>query len=219
MDDSLSQTHAARADALATARLFKESEVEFQKALEINPNNSSAHYLYAFTVLLPEKQLDHALEEFHTALSLDPLSLIINVNYAWTLMAAHRYQESLDQFQKVLQRDPSFAPAHFKLSHLYAAMGRYGDAVSEVRITIPDATAVTPDGKGYCQLHQKIADADRDSSMALACVGDRGLALRAMETAYANGDLLQEYIRGPEFDPLRSDPRYIEIMRKMGLPQ
>jgi eukaryotic-like serine/threonine-protein kinase len=219
LDDSVSETHTARASYLDDAWRWSEAEAEFRRAIEINPNSAVAHYFYAFTLLLPQKRIDESLAEFRTALSLDPLSPIINTNYGWTLMAAHRYEESLAQFQKTLQRDPSFGPAHFKMSHLYSSMGRYAEAVSEAKKdALIEAESPTPDAKGYCALNQAITGADRDISSAVACAAsDRELALRLMEVAYENHDLVGEFIRSPEFDPLRSDPRYIETMRKMGL--
>jgi serine/threonine protein kinase/Tfp pilus assembly protein PilF len=220
LDDSLSETHNSRAAALAAAWRWSESETEFRRAIEINANNAHAHYFYAFILLVPENRTDEALAEFRTALSLDPLSPIINTNYGWTLMAAHRYDESFAQFQKMIKQDPNFGPAHFKFSHLLAVMGRYAEAVGEMQKVgvLLGHVSVSPDANGYCTLSQAITGADRMPSSALACAStNRELALRALESGYENGDLVGEWIRGPEFDPLRSDTRYIEVMRKMGL--
>jgi tetratricopeptide (TPR) repeat protein len=220
LGDSLSETHASLAEALAFAWRWSEAEPEFRRALELNPNNASAHYFYGFTLLMPQKRLEESLKEFQVALSLDPLSPIINTNYGWTLMAAHRYQESLAQFEKTIERDPNFGPAHFKLSHLYASMGRFAEAVSEAKkSTNIKPLPVSLDAKGYCELMQTASGADRTVVSALACAasGDRELALRNLREGFENGDLVPEFITGPEFDPLRSDPRYIEIMRKIGL--
>jgi Tfp pilus assembly protein PilF len=104
-----------------------------RRAIELDPNSANAHYLYAFGLLVPEKKFDQALEEFRTALALDPLSPIMNTNYAATLMDAHRYPEALAQFQKTVERDPTFRPAHHKLAHLYAATGDFANAVNELK--------------------------------------------------------------------------------------
>ena len=219
LDDSLSEAHAARAGALAFGWRWNEAEPEFRRAIEINPNNAGAHYFYGFTLLIPQRRMDEAIKEFQTALSLDPLSPIINTNYGWTLMVAHRYEDSLGQYQKTLQRDPNFGPAHFKLSHLLSTMGRYAEAVSEEKKSdLITSKLATPDAKGYCAANQQITGADRSVSSAIACAAtDRELALRMLQTAYENHDLVGEFIQSPEFDPLRSDPRYTEIMHKMGL--
>jgi len=221
LDGSLSEVHVARGAALATAWRWSESEAEFRRAIEINSNNATAHYFYAFLVLEPENRLDQSLAEFRTALLLDPLSPIINTNYGWTLMTAHRYDESLAQFQKRIQRDPNFGPAHLKLSHLYDSMGRFTDAVNEIEKSpfIQKVDNATPNAKGYCAANRGITGADLNCYLAVACAaGDHALALRSLQTAYENHDLLGEFIRSPEFDPLRSDSRYVEAMRKMGLP-
>jgi TolB-like protein/Tfp pilus assembly protein PilF len=220
LDASLSETHTSRAAALASSWRWSEAETEFRRAIEINPNNSHAHYFYAFLVLVPGNRVDEALAEFRTALSLDPLSPILNTNYGWTLMVAHRYEESFAQFQKVMKQDPKFGPAHFKFSHLLAVMGRYAEAVGEMQKLeeLLGHVSVTPDANGYCTLNQAITGADRMPSSALACATtNRELALRALESGLGNGDLVGQFIRGPEFDPLRSDPRYIAVMHKMGL--
>lgn len=220
LGDSLSETHASHAEALAFNWQWREAEAEFRRAIELNPNNASAHYFYAFTQLMPEKRFDQSLEEFRTALSLDPLSPIVNTNYAWALMAAHQYQESLTQFEKTIERDPNFGPAHFKLSHLHATMGRFAEAITEAKKAPPiKQLPVTPDAKGYCELMQSVVGGDRRVVSTLACgaSGDRELAFRYLQEAFEGRELVPEFLVGPEFDPLRSDPRYIDIMRKMGL--
>ncbi|PYX70735.1 MAG: protein kinase [Acidobacteria bacterium] len=122
LDDSLAEAHAARADALTFSYKWGEAEKEFKRAIELNPNSAAAHYFYAFTLLVPEKRFDEAFQEFRVALSLDPLSPIMNTNYAATLSDAHRFPEAMAAFQKVLQSDPNFPPAHHKLSQLYAGV-------------------------------------------------------------------------------------------------
>jgi serine/threonine protein kinase/Tfp pilus assembly protein PilF len=123
LDNSLAQAHLARADFLGFNWKWDEAEQEFRTAIKLDPNSAAAHYLYAFSLLVPEKKFEQAIEEFRVALSLDPLSPIMNTNYAATLMDAHRYPEALAQFQKTVERDPTFGPAHHKLAHLYATTG------------------------------------------------------------------------------------------------
>src|SRR5215470_2902375 len=120
LDPSLSEAHTTRAIVLCQAWKWSEGEREFHRALELNPNSAAAHYFYAMGFLAPQKRMEQALEEFRTAMSLDPLSLIVNTNYAAILMSAHRYPEALAQFRRTLESDPNFKPAHYKLSQLYA---------------------------------------------------------------------------------------------------
>jgi len=222
LDDSLSEAHAARALALATAWKWSEAEPEFLRAIELDPNNASAHYFYALAYLAPENRLDDAQAQYRAALSLDPLSSIVNSNYGILLMEARHYPESLAQFQKVLERDPKFAPAHYRLSQLYATTGRFPEAVTEFHKAFSKTTAVTEDAKGYLRLMQTLEGTDRSGAIAVAAAlaGDKDQAFQNIEKAYTDGDFeLLISIRYPALDPLRSDPRYANLMSRFGLPQ
>jgi eukaryotic-like serine/threonine-protein kinase len=223
LDPSLAEAHTARAMALSQAWRWKEAEQEYRRSLELNPNNANTHYFYAMEFLVSEKRIDEALEEFRTAMSLDPLSAIVNTNYAAVLTFAHRYDEALGQFQKTLQRDPEFRPAHYKLSQLLAIMGRYGDAINELQKFKFAPGTFGPDAHGYLALTLATSPSSDYMSMeaaAYALAGDRENALKYLERAYEGADEeLILAIRLPSFDSLRSDPRYKDIARKVGVPE
>jgi len=224
LDASLPEAHTARAGALTFGLKWKEAEEEFRRAIELNPNSAAAHYLYAFSLLVPEKRFDQALEEFRLALSLDPLSPIMNTNYATTLMDAHRYPEALAQFQKTLERDPNFGPAHHKLAQLYAVTGDFASAVKELQKFAPTPGSWSGDAKGYRDLAQAAfsARADAMTWVALACAvtGERNKALDYLEKALSNQEIeVVLCIRYPTLDPIRSDRRYAGVMRRLGLPE
>jgi serine/threonine protein kinase len=224
LDDSLPEAHSARADALTFSYKWGEAEREFKRALELNPNSAAAHYFYAFTLLVPEKRFDEAFQEFRIALSLDPLSPIMNTNYAATLSDAHRFPEAMAAFQKVMQTDPNFPPAHHKLAQLYAAQGDFARAVSELQKFVSKPGSWSPDAKGYQELAEAAFSGRTEVSAWLALnastVGDRNKAFQYLEKAYANQEIeLILCIRYPTLDPIRSDPRYADLMRRMGLPE
>jgi serine/threonine protein kinase/tetratricopeptide (TPR) repeat protein len=222
LDDSLAEAHAARAFTLANFWKWSESEAEFRRSLELNPNSARTHYFYAVGCLAPQNRTEEALEQYRVALSLDPLSSIVNSNYALMLTQARRYPEALAEFQKVLARDPNFTPAHYKLSQLYAIMGRFGDAVSEMRQILTKPVTATPDAKGYLAMAMAMDDADRTASIAIASAlaGNKEQAFQYLEKAYADGDSeLLFAVRLPALDSLHSDPRFAEFLRKMGLQQ
>jgi eukaryotic-like serine/threonine-protein kinase len=223
LDDSLPEAHTARGAALAMNWRWSEAEPEFKRAIELNPNSAAAHYFYAFGFLVCEKRTDQALEEFRSALSLDPLSSIVNTNYAVTLMIAGHTSEAIAQFQKVLDRDPAFGPAHYKLSQLYATTGRYADAIIEFRKFTPVAGSFPATADGYSRL--TLASPVEDDNIAAIAVGyaiagNHDKALDTLEHALANeDDELTFCIRYPAMDPIRSEPRYKELMRRLGLPE
>jgi serine/threonine protein kinase/tetratricopeptide (TPR) repeat protein len=224
LDDSLPEAHAARADALTFSYKWGEAEKEFKRALELNSNSAAAHYFYAFTLLVPEKRFDEAFREFRIALSLDPLSPIMNTNYAATLSDAHRFPEAMAAFQKVLRSDPNFPPAHHKLAQLYAAQGDFANAVSELRKFVSKPGSWSPDATGYRELAEAGFSGRTEASTWLALsassTGDRNKAFQYLEKAYANQEIeLILCIRYPTLDPIRSDPRYGDLMRRMGLPE
>ncbi len=228
LDPSSPEAHTARGFALCNLRKWNEAETEFRRALELNPNNATAHYFYAMGYLVPQKRLTEALDHFQTALSLDPLSGIVNLNYAVTLMYAHRYDEAMAQFQKQHDREPGFGPTHYKWSQFYAATGRFPEAIRELRQlddikqAVPPSVHVGDDANGYLQLMTKLQGTDRSAALAVASAlaGKRDQAFEYLEKAYAAGDdelLLQ--VRGPGLDSIRSDSRFVDLMRRLGLPQ
>jgi tetratricopeptide (TPR) repeat protein len=136
---------------------------------------------------------------------------------------AHRYEESLAQFQKALLADPGFRPAHYKLSLLYAATGRFGDAVSEFQKYSPTSGSFSSDSKGYIAI--TIASNSKDEStsgvaVAYGYAGDREKTFEYLEKAYSQADEeLLLTIRLPALDFIRADPRYADLMRRLGLPE
>jgi serine/threonine protein kinase/Tfp pilus assembly protein PilF len=224
LDGSLAEAHESRAAALTLAWRWNEAETEFRRALQLSPNNASVHYFYAFLFLVPENRIDEALREFHVALSLDPLSPIVNTNYAATLMDAHRYPEAVAQFQKTLERDPNFTPAHLKLSYLYAATGRFAEANSELQTGSHTAGNFSADAKGYSDLLvqtlKKSGDWKADEAVTFVLEGDRDKAFQYLsDAASEQSSEIILVIRFPALDPVRSDPRFVELLGRLGLPQ
>ncbi len=222
LDDSLSEAHAARAGVLSSTYKWSESEPEFRRAIELNPNNANAHYFYAFTLLMPLNRIDQSLEEFRAALSLDPLSPIANTNYGLTLMVAHRYPEAVAQLQKVLERDPSFDPGNFYIAQIYANLGRYPEAISALQKSSPGAKGPwSPDAQGFIKLMLDPAFPTAPTTIAevYALAGDRNKAFAYLEKAYAEQDAeLMACIRFPAFDSLHADPRWANLMDALKLP-
>ena len=224
LDDSLPESHLARADALTFSYKWTEAEKEFKRAIELNPNSATPHYFYAFTLLLPLKRFDEAFEQYNIALSMDPLSPIMNLNQATMLMNAHRYPEALAAFEKVSQSDPNFQPTHFKFSQYYATNGDFSHAVPELQKFFPVAGTFSLDAKGYRELGQA-EFADRPETMmwtalTIAPTGDKDKVFKYLNKAFAEQEIeLILCIRYPTLDSFRSDPRYSDLMRRMGLPE
>ncbi|HEY3930193.1 MAG TPA: protein kinase [Candidatus Koribacter sp.] len=230
LDPNLDEAHGVRAGVLATSGKWAEAEGEYKKTFDLNPNNANAHYFYAFGVLVPLGRLDEALAQYRIALSLDPLSPIINMNYAIALEDAHRYDEALAQYKKLQQQDPNFQPTHFYYSQFMAMRGQFGDAIAELKefqgpwIHNNDVSRTySPDAKGYRQILETSEDAGistfyADIAVSYALLGDRDKALEYLAKGYGVDPEIGCEIRLPAFDPMRSDPRFKALLKKLNLP-
>jgi tetratricopeptide (TPR) repeat protein len=226
LDDTSSDAHVARANALGTAWKWSAADLEFRRAIELNPNNANAHYFYAFNDLMPTNHLEEALDQFRLALALDPLAPIVRTNYALTLMDAHKYPEAQEQFDQILQRDPGFGPALFYLSQMQATRGQWADAVSTLRKGAPPNAFLgrswSLDAKGYAEFMDAISNGSlpADAAVAYSLAGNRDKAFDNLEKAYADrDDEITAVIRFPAFDHLKSDPRWPALLQKLNVPQ
>jgi serine/threonine protein kinase/tetratricopeptide (TPR) repeat protein len=226
LDDSSSDAHVARGNALATAWKWSAVEPEFRRAIQLNPNNANAHYFYAFNYLMPTNHLEAALEQFRLALALDPLAGIVKTNYALTLMDAHQYPQAQEQFDQIFERDPRFGPGLFYLSQMQATQGQWAQAVSALQKGGPPGNALSmrswsPDAKGFAEFMDAVSNGKMpaNAAVAYALAGNRDKAFENLEKAYADrDDELTAVIRFPAFDQLKSDPRWPALLHKLDLP-
>ncbi len=233
LDPNLAEGRAALGAALAKMYKWDEAESEFKRGLELAPNDASLHYFYAYIYLLPTGRVDAALEQFRTALLLDPLSPIINTNYGNTLYCAHRYEDALQQYRKTIEIDPGFSVARWKASFAYAARGDWDHADKEYRTALNAILGGEPlpqtslNAEGFARLQQeslrrreKQGDHAPETwwARSYAAAGDYNQAVEQLRKAVATHEGEFPFgVRDPVFDPLRSDPRYIELMRGIGL--
>ncbi len=229
LDPQLPEAHGALAAALSNEFKWAEADKEFKRALQLAPNDAHLHYFYAFVYLLPMGNTDAALSELQRALALDPLSPIINANYAYTLSVAGRYEEALAQYQKAYEIDPAFLPLRGKFSRLYAKLGRWAEAEKQYLAWEANAhlPQTSPTAAGYAELMRTdLALRDQHGhapemwwAESYAVTADREHTIKWLQKAIAQHDTEFPYeIRHPLFDFLRSDPRYISLMRSVGLP-
>jgi serine/threonine protein kinase/tetratricopeptide (TPR) repeat protein len=223
LDSSLPEAHTSLASSLAMSWKWSDAEPEFRRALELNPNSATAHYFYGVDYLIPQKRMDEALDHFRIAISLDPLSPIVNTNLAMLYMEMHRYPEAKAQYEKTIERDPNFPPAHFKFSTLYAAQGDFPNAVKEIQKWTSASEPATPDAAGYLKLMMLREPKEEwvaAVGSAYVLAGNKDKAFEYLEKSYEHHDIeLMLSIRYPAFDPIRSDPRYKDLMKRVGVPE
>ncbi|HEV8579347.1 MAG TPA: winged helix-turn-helix domain-containing protein [Thermoanaerobaculia bacterium] len=214
------------------------AEAEYRRALELNPNNALAHdvhgiYLYAMG------RTEEAVAEARRALSLDPLSAYMGWDYGEALYYTRRFEESAAALQRTLAREPAFYAARFSLVWVREQQGRKDEAVQEylraLRLAGTDDREQADlraayehggvEGFWFHRLSQLAAAARRgyipayEPASIAAQLGHAETAFRWLERAYR--DRAPEMVRlavDPRLDPLRRDPRFGELLRRMRLP-
>lgn len=213
------------------------AEKEFQRAIELNPNYESAHHWYAY-YCFSRNRIDEGLREIHLARQLDPKSLIIQNDLGQLLYMARRYDEAIDQERKTLEMDESLSWPHRWLGLSYLAKQQYPEAIaelqSEVRLSRGNSAAMALLGMVYArtghlaEAQELLRDiralpADQYESVAevawlLAALDQTDEAYEWLDKALPYRPALRNLHLLPYLDPLRSDPRFQDLQRRIGLP-
>jgi Flp pilus assembly protein TadD len=182
------------------------------------------------------KRHDEAIAEINYARKLDPLSPIINANVSWTLYLARRYDEAIEAIKKELEIEQDNPDAHYILGYIYMAKGMFAEAIAEYQETIRLELDIpgpqiyqgvvyarkgeTEQARKILKQLQKSKDYVSPAELAIlyAALDEHEEAFAALEKAYATHDLqLQTLAVDAAYDPLRSDPRFHDLLRRIGL--
>jgi eukaryotic-like serine/threonine-protein kinase len=221
---------------------FAGGEAEYKKALELDPNDATARQWYAQDISWVGGRQQEALDEANRAHQLDPLSPIISTTVGIVQTMARQYDEAIATCQKLAAENPTFAQAHFCLIGAYWGKGLYPQVVEEYKLMgqlggdpkdVEFASALEQGfhaggwkaalTKGIeVRLAQRKASywSAYDIAVLYAGLGEKDEALRWLNAAYEERDYQIESLRTDfRLDPVRSDPRFAELVRKVGLPQ
>ena len=236
LDSTLGEAHNSLAFCLDGFDWdFDSAGKEFRRAIELNPGYATAHHWYAWHLSLVG-QNEEAIVEMKKAESLDPLSIIINADLAELLVLAHYYDESIRQSRKTIEMDPAFALAHNQLGQAYLQKQMPHEAITElqkaVQLSAGSPTCIANLARAYAASGKKseavklLSDLKKRSNasyshaseiaVVYAALDDKAQAMNWIEKGYQErfnpGVLLR-----PGFDPLRSDPRFQDLLRRIGL--
>lgn len=233
IDPNLAEAHAILAAIKTTYDWdWQGAEREFRLAIQLNPNYANAHHRYS--LFLPTVgRFDEAVAAARRARDLDPLSLPANENVGDILYLARRYAEAEEQLRKTLELDPSFDVARGTLAKTYEAQGRYAEAL-ELRLAPepPEEAAAIRKifaasgirGVWRYWLDQRLERAKSEyvssANIALyyARLGERDEAFAWLERAMQERSILFNYlVADARFDNLRADPRFAELLARVGL--
>jgi TolB-like protein/DNA-binding winged helix-turn-helix (wHTH) protein/Tfp pilus assembly protein PilF len=236
LDDSSAEAHTALGMAMSCYEGTRsEIEHEYRKAIALNPNYALAHHYYA--LLLLGWRNEEGLEQVREALRIDPVSPNLNGLYGEFLMETRQFDKGIAQFQKTVELDPHQYNSRVRLGFGYALAHRYNEAESEFR----EAEKISPNtlssqaGLAYIyglegrrsEAEKMLPDlqsrSDRAGHPWLVCLVYIGLnrkqmALTWLEKAYSQGDFLFD-LDNPLLDPLREEPAFQELVRRVKAAQ
>ncbi|MFZ0584510.1 MAG: winged helix-turn-helix domain-containing protein [Candidatus Acidiferrales bacterium] len=228
---------------LASIRLnydwdWQAAENGFKHALELNPDQATAHQRYSLYLSAMGRSAE-SLAEIKRAHDLDPLSLSINFSLGWRLYLARKYDEAIQQSRSTIDLDPNFVLAHLVLGQAYEQKGQFEQAITELK----KATSLSPNsplmlgalGHAYAAAGNRVeAEKVRDDLMrrsseqyvspfyvALIFTGlrENDKALDWLDKAYQDRSNPLIFLKvDPELDPLRVNPRFQDLQRRIGLP-
>ena len=239
LDDKLAEAHASLGQIARYYDFdFPTAEREYHRALELNPNYPTAHQWLA-EQLSAMKRPDEAIAEIRRAVELDPLSVIINKIYGDLLVAARRYDEAIEQYHKTIDLDPNVPTTHYFLARAYQAKGMYDEAVKEYTLASGTGPAAK-DALARSELYKKSGwNAYVRSSLDqlvvnsperrfppfviatfYAALNKKDETLAWLEKGYEERDFRMTLLSTAfEFDEFRSDPKFKELVRRIGLPE
>ena len=206
------------------------AEREYKRALELNPDYATAHQRYGVYLVASGRNED-GLAELRRALALDPASLPINADLGNFSCLSGKLDEGIEQLKKTIELAPTWPRAHVLLSNCYLEKGMWNEAIEEIQGTgapgfVVRARMYAATGKRdeALKIIAEMKQRPNVSPMGLANVynalGEKDQTFEYLEKAYAEGaPLLRALQTGKMWDPLRSDPRFKDLLKRMRLPQ
>jgi TolB-like protein/DNA-binding winged helix-turn-helix (wHTH) protein/Flp pilus assembly protein TadD len=237
LDASLAEAHTSLAFALDLYGWdWQAAEQEYKSAIKLNPGYATAHHWYAWHLIVMG-QIGEGIVELRKAESLDPLSLIIKADIADALCIAHRYDEAIEESRKTLELEQGFAVAHYELGQALAQKRMYDEAIAEFQraIELSGHNAAFDSNLAYVyavsgrrdeatkiirnlqEPHDQNPSADANVALIYVALGDPDQAMNWLNKAY-EARFNPSILLRPGFDPLRSDARFQDLMRRIGLP-
>ena len=239
LDSTLAEPHAALAVLKEEADWdWAGAETEYRKAIALNPNDATSHHWYS--VLLENLgRFKEALAEIEKAMALDPASPQINANHADLLIRLDRSEDEVAELTKLIAANPDFPPNYGFRASAYWRLGNQDAYVTDTVMTMkkngrPERAEAFATGyrtaklKGACTAlievlkneSQREYVAPYEIATYYALMGDRDHTFEWLEKGYAERSGRMEYMKVEDsLEPFHSDPRYIDLLKRMGLPQ
>ncbi|MGB7070692.1 MAG: tetratricopeptide repeat protein [Pyrinomonadaceae bacterium] len=238
LDNRLAEPHATLGLINKFAWDWKESEIEFKRAIELNPNYATSYHWYSI-LLRSLGRFDETAAVLKQAEKLDPLSSIIGVNVSDSYQMLNDHDSSVKTMLKIIEMDPAFSAAHENLGASYLKLGQNDEGIAhlEKAVELSKRSAVRLRGLGYGyavagnrteaiqiakELEEKYAKRESNGqyvASVYAGLGDKDKAFGWLEKDFGNRHgSLPDIVWRIHFESLRDDPRYKDLLKRMGLP-
>ncbi len=238
LDGSLSEAYTARAIAACYYELnWVPADRDFQRAIALDPSSALAHHWYG-EFFSSVGKAESAIAEVKIARELDPLSLPLLSTLGRMYREAHRYDDAIQQCTQTLILDPSFSMGHWCLGQAYLANRQYSQAISELRranelgttpLVVCDlgcvyaASGKKTESRAILHSLQSKSQFDYVSPYLIASIysqlGEKDEAFKWLAKAFDRRDGISYLVPDPMMDPLRSDPRFAELIQRLHLPK
>jgi TolB-like protein/Tfp pilus assembly protein PilF len=233
LDNNMAEAHTALAHILLRLEMdFAGAERELDISVKLDPKWADTYQRYAQLYLALGK-FDEAIAKNRAGLEIEPFNIPLNTTYGILLTAARRYDEAIDQLKKTISLDPTNRNAHVALTTAYVLKGGYTEAVEhqimvskiggDERFAETLRQAFAKDGwPGVlrAQLNSPDGYSHYNRAHLLAALGKKDEAFAELERSLESGETLSlVFVKtDPRFDPVRSDPRFQEFCKKIGIP-
>jgi serine/threonine protein kinase/tetratricopeptide (TPR) repeat protein len=238
LDPDLPEAHTVAGMIAATYDWdWVKAEREFKRSLELDPNLAITHYRYAWVYLSPMGRHDEAIAEMKRAMELEPLSLVQGANFGGVYLYARQFDKALDQAKKTYDLDPNLITGQNWMCHAYDVNGMYAEslAISEKAAQL-NRSLFAALGYAYAKSGQRQKAeavltqwkelektkyvANYWMAIVYAALGEKEAAFAELEKAYQAHDWFFQRLRtDPFMDPLRDDPRFKDLVRRLGLQE
>ena len=239
LDATLAEAHASLGWVKLTHDwAWADAETEFQRAIQLDGNYAAARHWYGEYLLVLGRG-DQALAELQRALQIEPVSLVLNRALGSGFHYARQYDRAIEQCRKTLALDPNFVGARLFLARAYQQKGAHAEAVAELEKALQASEGNSNELAAVAHAYAlagkrgeavKILDQLKERSQQTyvqpmwiaaihAALGQKDPAFEWLEKAYADRPGWLVYLKiEPIFDPVRSDPRLTDLLRRIGLP-
>ena len=239
LDMDLAEAHASKGLTLHQDYDLDQAEEEFKKAIGLKPSYAMAHMWY-FAILVAETRWDEALEQIERALELDPLSTVINSNYAAYYDTRREYRRALELWRRVVALDPNSGSSHASLGDAFGRLKMFDEMMQEHAVAAKMLKGSLPlveksmegtaaywmgDKETLRRLLPELEGNLEEAGMSAYSVGsvyiflgehDKGFEWLERSYSAREGSLLSIMV-DPTMDSVRTDPRYLDLVKRLGL--